>query len=84
MNRLRTPFFGRSRWSVGAVLDLLADLIEDPILFLQSLFLGPAPLPTISPVADQELEAKAVDSETGLEADAEVGIVHFILAHVGV
>ena len=70
--------------SVGAVLDLLTDLIEDSVLFLQSLFLGPAPLPTISPVTDQKLEAKTVDSKRGLKADTKVGVVHFILALIGV
>ena len=56
--------------------------VEYPIFLLKSLFLGPAPLPTVSPVADQELKAETVNPETRLKADAEVGVVHFILIHV--
>lgn len=69
---------------MGAAIDVVIDFIEYPILFFQSLFLGPAPLPTISPVTDKELKAKTVNSETRLKADAEVGVIHFILVHVGV
>ena len=50
----------------------------------QVFFLGPAALPAFTPVADEEVEAERVDLHAGLEADAEVAIVHFILVDVGV
>ena len=46
--------------------------------------LGPATLPAITPVADEELKAERIDFKAGLEAYAEVTVVHFVLVHVGV
>ncbi len=59
-------------------------VIEDAVLLRQCLFLGPTALPAVTPVADEEVEAKGVDAETGFEADDEVIVVHAVLVHVGV
>ncbi len=83
-SRLGTTLFARSGLSWRIVVAVGTDLIQDPVFFLQGLFLRPTSLPTISPVADQELEAETVDSQTRLEADAEVGVIHFVFLHVGV
>ena len=57
---------------------------EDAVLLGEGLFFGPAALPAVTPVADEELEAEAVDAEAGLEADAEILVVHAVLVDVGV
>lgn len=44
----------------------------------QVLLLGPAPLPTITPVKDEELEAECVDLDSRLKADAQVIVVHLV------
>lgn len=48
------------------------------------LLFGPAALPAVPPVANEELKAERIDFEAGLEADAEVAVVHFVLVYVGV
>ena len=58
--------------------------IKNQVFLVQMLLFGPAALPAITPVADEELEAKRVDFQAGLEADAEVTVVHFVLVNVGV
>jgi len=75
--------------SVGQCLTLagphgLAIQVQDAILFVQVLALGPAPLPAILPVAHEELEAEWIHLHAWLKADAEVLIVHFVLVGVHV
>jgi hypothetical protein len=45
--------------------------------------LGLATLPTISPVADKELETEGVDLHTWLETNAQISEVHLVLFGVG-
>jgi hypothetical protein len=45
--------------------------------------LGLAALPTISPVADKELETECVDLHTWLETNAQISEVHLVLFGVG-
>lgn len=44
---------------------------------------GLAAFPTISPIADQEFEAKGVDLHTRLETNTQVSEIHFVLLRVG-
>lgn len=53
-------------------------------LLLEPLLLGPASLPAVLPIADEELEAEAVDFHARLEADAEIAVVHFVLIYIRV
>lgn len=41
-----------------------------------------ATLPTISPVADEELEAEGINLHARLEANAQVSIIHLVLLGV--
>lgn len=82
MSRLCTPLLGLSGLPLRTAIAVVIYSVEYPILLVKGLFLGPAPLPTVSPVADKELKAETVDPETRLKADAKVGVVHFILIHV--
>jgi hypothetical protein len=43
----------------------------------------PAALPAVLPIHHQELKAEGVDFQTGLEADAQVAVVHFVLVREG-
>lgn len=58
------------------------DSIENSIFFSQCILLGPASLPAVSPVTNQELEKKRIDFETWLETDAEVSVVHLVFVYV--
>jgi len=44
--------------------------IQQLHLFSQIFFLGPAPLPAVAPIQYQELEAKGINFDGWLEADA--------------
>ena len=52
------------------------------VFLREGFFLRPASLPAVPPIAHEELEAKGVDLEARLEADAEVAVVHLVLVAV--
>lgn len=57
-------------------------MMEDSVLLFNKLSLVGAALPAVSPIANQEFEAKGIDFHARLEADAQVSKVHFILVRV--
>lgn len=60
----------------------LLRLIEKLVLSLGILRFGLATLPTVSPIAYEELEAVRVDLHARLEADAKISEVHLIFLGV--
>lgn len=76
-----------ARWlrlaiAAGGWLRSLYTLILQSIQVVQFLrqvfFLRPATLPAVAPIEDEELEAKGVDLDGWLEADAQVVVVHLV------
>ena len=53
-------------------------IVEKAELLREVLLLGPAALPAVSPVQNQELETERVDLDRGLEADTKVVVVHLV------
>lgn len=53
------------------------------LLYLEVLLLCPTSLPTILPVADQEMETIGVNLHTWLEAYTKIAVVHFVMVDVG-
>ena len=63
-------FICRDLLAAGGLLFIPGTFSVVSVLFFQVLLFGPAALPAILPVLHQELEAKSVDLEARLEADA--------------
>jgi len=56
------------------------ELADEVLIFCICILLfGFATLPTISPFADQELEAESVDFHARLEANAKISVIHLVL-----
>ncbi len=84
VRRRQRAFLRHRRRAARALAAARVQAFQDAVLLDEGLLLGPAPLPAIAPVADKEVEAEGVDAEAGLEADAEVFVVHAVLIDVGV
>jgi hypothetical protein len=81
------PTRGRLRRSVptwGWLLALHFQIVQVVELLCEVLLLGPAALPAVSPVQNQELETERVDLDCRLEADAKVVVVHLVEFGAGV
>lgn len=64
----------RTIWWMGI------ELADEVLIFCICILLfGFATLPTISPFADQELEAESVDFHARLEANAKISVIHLVL-----
>lgn len=51
----------------------------DSVFFFKVLLLGPATLPAILPILDEELKAETIDAKTWLEAYTQIAVIHFVL-----
>lgn len=47
-------------------------------LIRQVVLLGPATLPAVTPVQDQELEAKCINLDGWLETNAQIVVIHLV------
>ena len=63
---------------------LVLNSIQQPHLFCQVFLLGPAALPAIAPVQNQELETERINFNSGLKANAQVIVVHLVEFRAGV
>lgn len=65
-------------------IELAQDFLFVFQLDFEKFLFGPTTLPAVFPVANEKLEAESIDLHAGLEANAQITVIHFVLVDVRV